>query len=193
MLICSPGSSYCQGTIIRYNISQNDGINSSCIFHFGGNSSDTMVYNNIVYVGPKQHLPLLEFTDWSGGDAHRTNFYNNIFYVDGRVEYHWGKSVDNIFDHNIYFGRHDSPPPDPHAITAKPPLINPGGGTNGLASLTAYQWIKNSPVPRGCPIPNNGGRDFFGNPLPTTGDPCLGLAEISPLTLPSASQPASLP
>jgi Right handed beta helix region len=178
MLICSPGSSYCQKTVIRYNVSQNDGINSACVFHFGGNSSDTMVYNNIIYVGPKQHLPLLEFTDWSGGDAHRTNFFNNIFYVDGRVEYHWGKSVDNVFDHNIYFGNHDSPPLDPHAITAKPPLVHPGGGGNGIASLSAYQWIPGVTVPRGRAVSDNGDHDFFGNPLPTSGNLCIGLYEV---------------
>ena len=167
MLICAPGTSYCQNTIIRYNISQNDGINSSCVFHFGGNSSDTMVYNNIIYVGPKQHLPLLEFTTWSNGDAHRTSFFNNIFYVDGNVDYHWGKSVDNLFDHTIFYGIHDAPPKDDHAITVKPPLIHPGGAMDGISSLTAYQWLPNSSTPRGRFVANNGGKDFFGNPLPT--------------------------
>ena len=29
MLICTPGDSYCEGTVVRYNVSQNDGINSA--------------------------------------------------------------------------------------------------------------------------------------------------------------------
>jgi len=33
MLICSPGKSYNEGTIIRYNLSQNDGLNSARVFH----------------------------------------------------------------------------------------------------------------------------------------------------------------
>ena len=36
MLICTPGNSYNEDTVIRYNISQNDGLNSARVFHFGG-------------------------------------------------------------------------------------------------------------------------------------------------------------
>ena len=35
-LICAPGRSYNEDTIIRYNISQNDGINSARVFHISG-------------------------------------------------------------------------------------------------------------------------------------------------------------
>ncbi len=36
MLICTPGDSYCEDTVVRYNISRNDGIHTARVFHFGG-------------------------------------------------------------------------------------------------------------------------------------------------------------
>jgi len=65
MLVCAPGSSWNEGTVIRYNISQNDGVNSARLFHFGGAAKGTLVYNNTIYVGPKQDLPLLLFGAWT--------------------------------------------------------------------------------------------------------------------------------
>jgi hypothetical protein len=177
MLICAPGNSYCQGTIIRYNISQNDGMHTSRIFHFGGNSSDTLVYNNLIFVSAKQDVPLLNFTEWSGGSAHNTSFFNNIFYVEGSVGYKWGTSVDNIFDNNIFYGHHVSPPKDDHAITTRPALANPGAGSDGIDSLAGYKWQANAIVPRGHLVPDNGGRDFFGNAVPADRAPCVGVEE----------------
>ena len=42
-LICAPGRSYNEDTIIRYNISQNDGINSARVFHISG-AKNTQIY-----------------------------------------------------------------------------------------------------------------------------------------------------
>jgi hypothetical protein len=175
MLICAPGTSYCQGTIVRYNISQNDGQPNSSIFHFGGNSSDTLVYNNVIYIGPDQKVPLLKFDDWSKGNAHHTSFFNNVFYVDGEATYSWGKSVDDIFDHNAFAGNHVNPPKDGHAITARVPLLKPGGGGDGFESLSTYKWTKDAPL--GVLVPDNGGQDFFGHPVPLDHAPTVGVAQ----------------
>jgi hypothetical protein len=165
MLICTPSDSYCDDTIIRYNISQNDGINSARVFHFGGGARNTMIYNNVIYVGTKQDLPLLRYTDWGGAYAHNTHFQNNIFYVDGRVTYDWGKSTNNVFEGNVFFGKHQGRPHDPGARLDKPPLLNPGGGASGLDSLGGYKLRPGALFARGSLVPNNGGRDFFGNPV----------------------------
>ncbi len=179
MLICTPGNSYCENTIIRYNISQNDGLNSARVFHFGGGAKNTRIYNNVIYVGARQDLPLMLFTEWSRGNAQNTFVYNNIFYVDGRVTYRWGKSTNTSFEHNIFFGRHIEPPNDPHASTNRPPLVNPGSGQSGLASLAGYKLLSNQQLPIGRLVENNGGRDFFGNPLPARQPPCIGVYEAS--------------
>ncbi len=177
MLICSPGNSYNEGTIIRYNISQNDGINSARTFHFAGGVSNTMVCNNTFYVGPRQNLPLLLFTEWDDGNAANTRFFNNLFWVDGEVRYEFGESTTTVFDHNLFFGNHQNPPADGHAMTNHPPLTAPGTGANGLGSLDGYRPKTSATFPRGRVIRSNGGRDFFGVPLPADRPPCVGAAE----------------
>jgi hypothetical protein len=175
MLVCTPGNSYCEGTVIRYNVSQNDGINTARVFHFGGGAKDTRVYNNVIYIAPGQDLPLLLFTEWSGGNAENTYFYNNIFYVDGKVRYRWGKSKNNVFENNVFYGSHEQPPADPHAVTSKPPLLDPGSGTNGRESLGGYMLRQSAEEPKGRIVENNGGRDFFGNPVPEDQPPFCGV------------------
>lgn len=177
ILMCSPGNSYSADAIIRYNISQNDGINSSRVFHFGGGASNTQIYNNTIYVGPGRDLPLIRCTDWNGGDARGTHFFNNIFYVDGRVTYDWGKSADTAFDHNVFFGNHVQPPADANAITNRPPLIKPGSGGDGFGSLNGYKLRHTRDFPSGMIVPNNGGRDFFGRQLPADQSPSIGASE----------------
>ncbi len=73
-----------------------------------------MIYNNLIYVGPKQDLPLLLYTNWSSY-ADNTHFVNNIFYVDGRVTYDWGRSTRNVFENNVFYGNHQGRPDDPGA------------------------------------------------------------------------------
>ncbi len=173
-LICTPGNSYNEDTIIRYNISQNDGINSARVFHFGGGATNAQIYNNTVYVGPQQDLPLVLCTDWSGGNARGTRFYNNIFYVDGRVTYDWGKSQDTVFENNVFYGTHVNPPTDPKGTTNCPPLVQPGGGGNVFDSLKSYRIADGMDPIHGRLIQNNGGRDFFGNPVSDQTQPRVG-------------------
>jgi hypothetical protein len=179
MLICTPGNSYNEDTIIRYNISQNDGVPTARVLHFGGGAKNTKVYNNTIYVGPNQDLPLLLFSEWSGGNADGSKFFNNIFYVDGRASFQWGKSRNTVFEKNVFFGNFTALPLDPQVITNRPPLLKPGGGRNGFDSLTGYKLSESTEFPRGRIVPDNGGRDFFGNPVPKDRPPTPGAFEFS--------------
>jgi hypothetical protein len=175
-LICAPGRSYNEDTIIRYNISQNDGINSARVFHISG-AKNTSIYNNTIYVGPKQDLPLLLFNDWDGGSARDTYFYNNIFYVDGRVNYDFGKSQNTVYENNLFYGIHERPPADGLGRTNHPALLQPGSGGDGLNSLSGYKLRDTDSCLPGHIVPDNGGRDFFGNPVPADRPPCVGAAQ----------------
>jgi hypothetical protein len=176
-LICTPGNSYNEDTIIRYNISQNDGIQTARVFHFGGGAKNTRIYNNTVYVGTNQDLPLILCTDWSNGNAVGTRFYNNIFYVDGRVTYDWGKSRDTVFENNIFCGRHVNPPVDARAITNCPPLKKPGSGRESFDSLSGYRVQEGARLPVGRIVADNGGQDFFGAAVPKALPPVVGAVE----------------
>lgn len=176
-LICAPGHSYNEDTVIRYNISQNDGLNSARVFHISG-AKNTKIYNNTIYVGPKQDLPLLFCDEWDGGIPRDTFFYNNIFYVAGQVSYKLGKSQNTVFNNNIFWGAHESPPADADAITNQPALTHPGSGAVGLDSLTGYQLRGAAACLPGRIVPENGGRDFFGTPVPAEQPPCIGAAQV---------------
>jgi hypothetical protein len=65
-----------------------------------------------------------------------------------------------------------------HALTNRPPLLAPGTGGDGFSSLAGYRLDASGEVPRGRFVPDNGGRDFFGTPLPRAKTPCLGAAEL---------------
>ncbi len=176
MLICSPGKSYNEGTIIRYNLSQNDGLNSARVFHISG-VKDSLIHNNTIYVGTNQSLPFVIFNEWAGGIAENTRFVKNLIYVDGRVTYDLGKSRGTVFENNLFYGNHANPPSDLRAVTNAPPLNNPGSGLDGFTSLAGYRLTSLPPFMRGQPVPGNASHDFFSQPIPTNRPPAIGCAE----------------
>ena len=125
-------------------------------------------------------MPLLQFDAWDGGNASDTRFINNIFYVDGRVTYDWGESTNNFFECNAFYGAHAAAPEDARGTTNRPPLIAPGGGGQGMESLSGYTLRGDSGFPKGQTVGNNGGRDFFGHPIPENQPPCIGACEAAP-------------
>jgi len=158
------------GTVVRYNISQNDGERTFQISAV----EDTAVYNNVIYVGEDLDIPIIAHHSW-GGYAKDTRFYNNIFYVDGRVRYEFAESTGNVFENNVFFGNHENPPADAGAVTADPMLVNPGSGGEGLDSLEGYRLREGSPwVGAGVVMPENGGRDFWGNAMAAEEAPDIG-------------------
>ena len=187
LLICDEGgrspeeSAGNTGTIVRYNISQNDrtrGIN------IAGPVKDSLIYNNTIYVGPEHTVDLLLYSDWHGW-TEGTFLYNNIFCVAGTARFSYGISRDpdgayatksgfgaskkNIFDSNIYFGV-KAPDDDLHALAVDPKLVAPGQGTIGILSLTGYRLQAASPAKKsGKLVEKNGGRDFWDNAVPSCG------------------------
>ena len=194
LLICNEGSQSPDnsagntGTIVRYNISQNDhhrGIKLS------GPVKDTLIYNNTIYVGRGENVDLVLHTDWTGW-ATNTSFYNNIFYVEGTARFSYGvkgnpdgsyetapgpgKSVNNIYDFNVYYGV--PPADDPHALTSNPLLANPGHAGFGRQTTSGYGPQKDSPaVDSGKVMENSGSKDFFGATVPQCGSIDRGAIE----------------
>ncbi len=186
LLICNEGSQSPKdsagnvGTIVRYNVSQNDhhrGIKLS------GPVKNTLIYNNTIYVGKNEKVDIVLHTDWTGW-ATDTYFYNNIFYVNGTGELGYGvtgnddgsyvsapgpgRSTNNVYDSNVYYGV--KPPSDPHAIAANPLLLNPGHAGIGRSTVGGYALREHSPaINSGKAIENNGSKDFLGTPVPQCG------------------------
>jgi hypothetical protein len=161
-----PPRGYNDGTIVRYNISQND---VQRVIAFDGPVTNTQIYNNTIFVGEKLAPRIIEFDTFgkSPGYASRTWFRNNIFCNKGEGTYVWGESKENVFEYNCFFGNHPaSEPDDRYKITADPLFIAPGTGGIGLASVGGYRLRGGSPcLDSGVPMTGNGGRDYWGNPL----------------------------
>src|SRR5256886_10393543 len=154
LLICNEGghkpaeSAGNTGTVVRYNISQNDrtrGIN------IAGPVKESLIYNNTIYVGPDHSVDLLLFSDWHGW-SEGTSFYNNIFYVAGTARFSYGvsrtsdgayvtahgfgESKDNLFDANDYYGV-EVAASGFHPLTGDSKLISPCPRTCGIPS---FNW-----------------------------------------------------
>ena len=178
ILICSPGNSFNEDTVIRYNISVHDGINSARVFHFGGGPRGTHIYHNTIVIGPEQQLPMLSYTEWNQGWAGASLFSNNLFIVQegGAVSYEFGKSQGNVFHSNLFLGRHEGLPPGCEALPL-PPGANAIKPEAGLESLKRFRSLQGEQAPRGKNIKDHGGRDFFGNPVPPGEPPVLGAVQ----------------
>jgi len=179
------------GTIIRYNISQND---RERIFYFSGEVQDTYIYNNVIYVKKGLDIPLAMFKGWGGDNySDSTYFYNNIFYADGKFRYvhstknlpggkhayapGFGESTNIVFSNNVYYGNHIKPPKDFKAITSDPMLVNPGSGGNGLNTLDGYKLKAGSPcIGAGKSIAGTGVLDFWANKI-NRAKPSIGAHE----------------
>jgi len=178
------------GTVIRYNISQND---MERTFHIAGDSWNTYIYNNVVYVKEGIDIPLVLFTNWGQRNPDNTYFYNNVFYADGKLRYthstKWldegkyeyasgfGGSTNVVFSNNVYYGNHIDPPKDAKAITSDPMLAEPGSGGDGFNSLDGYKLKAGSPcIGTGRTIEESGVLDFWGNKI-NRAKPSIGVHE----------------
>lgn len=179
MLVCTPGNSVNEDTVIRYNVSVHDGVNSARVIHFGGGAKGTHLYNNTFVIGPHQQLPMLLFTEWDGGKAKDSRFTNNLFVVEegGRATYQFGPSSKNSFERNLFAGRHEGLPAG-CAATPGPVFEGPLKPEPGTGWLKALRPAKGFLLPRGAVVPNNGGRDFLGRPLPRNRPPAVGAVEM---------------
>ena len=112
------------GTIIRYNVSYNDGSpemdnNRGPIFVFSGASAMTRIYNNLIYLDkPTLRLMINVYANKAIGTADNVLFANNVFYVaDGaQVTYNTERMTHGDFVNNVFYGQHGNKPENKFAI-----------------------------------------------------------------------------
>ncbi len=180
MLGCNSRKGFNTDGVIRYNISQND---HHKLFRWSGiDLAGHKVCNNVFYVGPSTIDWVLEH---NGGSAPDTQYLNNIFYLldtDCAYDLEGEAKVGVLFDYNVFYGYHPAGEPgnpgepnDAHKIVDSPPgsllpqlMVNPGSGGTGRDSVDGYKLCAGSPaIDSGMEVPNNGGQDYWGNPVPT--------------------------
>ncbi|KPI06660.1 Carbohydrate-binding CenC domain protein [Actinobacteria bacterium OK074] len=184
------------GTVVRYNVSENDGTNSGCpaagtpthgsgVFHFVGNipnqsgssAAVPLFYNNTVYVNQSGlNTPIL-YSRRGSSVTGTLSFRNNAVFDYGTGGY-FTTSSGSVYSNNLFYGSHpSSEPADTAKVTADPEFRNPGNasGSSSYTGANAYQLHPSSPAIRaGAVISDNGGKDAFGNTVSATAAPNIG-------------------
>jgi hypothetical protein len=167
-----------EGAIVRYNISQNDGRGIE-FFPDSLNASNKMdVHNNTFFVPSGKNVKLIARQNGQSL-THAFNYRNNIVYNLGTATYP-GTQV-GVYANNTFYGNHDgSEPSGTNKLTSDPMFVNPGSGGVGRASVNGYKLQTGSPaLASGVSISNNGGRDYFGNPVASGGVTDRGVYQVS--------------
>ncbi|WP_343667949.1 right-handed parallel beta-helix repeat-containing protein [Chitinophaga sp.] len=170
-----PGPDFTYG-IVRYNISQNDGNEFGYRTfelhnHTNGKLVPISIYNNTFY-----NDSTIGVLDRDGGTGVHPGikFYNNIFYA---LNFQFDDQQHIIYDHNLYYEGQKATS-DNYALVSDPLLIGPGTGGTGLNTLIGYTLPAASPaIGAGLLINDNGGKDFFNNPVSGSQPPTIGAYE----------------
>ncbi|MSU67561.1 MAG: hypothetical protein EXS40_03155 [Opitutaceae bacterium] len=185
ILICAQGGAkvrgFNEGTIIRHNISQNDGGN---VFRFSGVTKGTRIYNNTIYTSAtmtnprdgQPHPPRIVYHKTWGGWSDDSVFFNNIIVnTSERAVYEFGESTGNLYERNLYFGiRPATEPADAHKLTVDPLFATPGGASAqnttaaaGIASARAAYALRAGSPARGAGRTPEGAVTDLGAVFPT--------------------------
>ncbi|MET8340844.1 carbohydrate binding domain-containing protein [Streptosporangium canum] len=161
---CGSGTSS-TGTIVRYNVSQNDG--SRIVYAVG--QTNAKFYNNTIYLPAGSTTKIIE-----QDKATTIEFKNNIFVNLGTGGYTY-TAADYTFLGNTFYGYHPAnEPADAAKLTSDPLFTAPGTGPSG------YRLRVGSPArASGVLVADNGGKDFAGAPVPSVCAPDRGAFQAS--------------
>ncbi|MFF9816015.1 right-handed parallel beta-helix repeat-containing protein [Streptomyces sp. NPDC014006] len=151
------GTSGAATQVIRYNVSENDGR----IVHASGGRSALRMYNNVFYCPDKKFdvtLPATALVE------------NNIWVGTADSRLPTGSGISWLW--NVFQG---VPRPTANGIVGDPQFTAPGTGGDTLASAAGYRLKAGSPaLGNGGVVQDNGGRDYWGNPVSATAKPHRG-------------------
>jgi hypothetical protein len=122
LLVCNNGSNIgskgnigTTNTIVRYNLSINDGIRPypttqrgkfSPTMHISGPNKGTYIYNNIFIIPQKAAKDIdrtfVRMDNWGGPWSDKTLFYNNYFDLSEKSTFFYGKSKNNFAQENSF-------------------------------------------------------------------------------------------
>ncbi|MBR7132264.1 MAG: hypothetical protein IKD04_01885 [Clostridia bacterium] len=159
------------GTIIRYNLSVNDGAEGLSVIDITSSCYDSHFYNNTIYCG-KNNVKLVNFANYDGGtdDSKNTVFTNNIFYAKAGVKVTYGikRLQSATFTNNVFYNI--EAPSDARikvsgVFTEDPKFVSVGATGNGLNAIAAKYKLKSGSyaLTSGVAVKNNGGKDLLGN------------------------------
>ena len=182
IIVLSDFSFFQEDAVARYNIGVDVGFrnkeNSAGIM-FSGRVTRSKVYNNtIVTTDLHPSYKAIAVNNWGGEWPDNNAIHNNLFLATGSPSTFNDMSrltqLGNVLSHNLYHGNISVPTADKSAVTGDPLLMKPDALVPADIKLRA-----GSPaIAAGLTIADNGGRDFFDNPLPVDLVPSIGAHEF---------------
>lgn len=167
ILICCDGgskTSFNDGTIIRYNIFEN---NNHHVVRNSGSTTNTKIYNNVFFAG-KAHdsVQLIYHKSWGGYSDH-TSYMNNIFYSLGKGNwFDLGRSTNNKFEANTFYGNIKNEPKDSEKSKENPLFKSAVESETNWKSYLRFMLQNKSPdIDTGIDIKGHPMKDFLGNPI----------------------------
>ncbi len=195
LLICNKGATYgsdgnigTRDTIVRYNVSVNDGLREyetsqagwfTPVFHITGPVENTRIYNNLVIL-PEKRMPEIDstmviFGNWGGPWPKDTLIANNIFITENSAGFISGKDEGTRYANNCYYGNFDQLPDDEAPLFEDPRLVDAAARGAGFEILKAFMLKDGSPC-IGSGLPLEGAvKDSFGQVLPQSGRVSIGI------------------
>ncbi|MFJ9520710.1 RICIN domain-containing protein [Kitasatospora sp. NPDC101801] len=160
LLLCN-ATGILRDAVVRYNISQNDSYRG--VENCSGAIESADVYNNTLSIGPGISQSVIQ----ENNTTRRTvRFRNNTVVKTGSGTA--GLTLRGggyTLDHNVLVNVTGAPA---GAGGTADPLLRAPGTATGPADATGYQLCTGSPaLGAGTAVPDSGGSDYFGNPVPT--------------------------
>jgi hypothetical protein len=187
------------GTVVRYNVSDDDTNTTGCpiasnfnrahnVFDFPGaipNRAGSAaplpdIYNNTIYISSGRATSVTG-TRTGNTQAGSYIFRNNLVLNFGTKGYL--QTTGSVFANNLLYGPRNSNEPTTGTIYLSPQLVGPlQSTTQPSAGAGAYQPRESSPaLGAGVPIASNGGQDYAGNPIGAV--PSIGAYETATTNL----------
>lgn len=180
-LVCNSGESPASfnrgniGTVIRYNVSINDGIRPkptragmfSPSIHVAGPVKDTRISRNIIHANKKATADIdrtmITLDSW-GGYSDSTFISENIFYTPEESRFNLTESTNNFFEGNYYLGKFKSLPDDDKARSVSDLYIKEvvGADESGFTGLAQLMDTVEVAETKGVFVNQKAIEDFFG-------------------------------
>lgn len=170
LLLCNGEGMTSDSNTVRYNVSVDDQNRTNpygVISVVCGPTTNTLVHNNTIST-TVEGTPMV-----NGNGPGGVTFRNNIF--AGAPGGSPITDTPNTFDHNLYFRTPQVPPGDTAAVQGDPLFA---GGTTPRSPADLRLRTGSPALGAGTPMPDDGGRDYFGNPVPDP--PAIGAHQRTP-------------
>lgn len=181
-----------ENAIARYNVGIDCGLRDSIqgagIF-LSGRITNCKVYNNTIIQLNKPVKYGISIGNWGGEWPNNNAIYNNVFYAAtyaptyneiGRMA-----MAGNVLSHNLYYGLISPPAQDLNPFTGNPMFVDPTGLAGEPVPVGSPEDFAgdfrvtygSAAISNGLLMADNGGLDYFGNPVASNALPTLGAHE----------------